>query len=415
MGRIVVVGGGVIGLCAAYSLRQRGADVTVIEARDGAHGASVVNAGWITPSLTEPVPAPGLVKTSIKWMAKGDSPLYIHPASAPKLAPWLIAFWRKCNHRDHLRGMEATSELARRTMQTFDEMKAAGVRYEEHQDGLLYAYQSMETLQKDWEALTPLNKFGYTVPPILDAQAVHDFDPVLGPSVSGGYWFQQDRSVRPDSLTSGLREWLEERNVEFRSATRVTGFDAPDGTVRAVGTTSGAIPCDGAVIAAGVWTGEVARLAGVKLPIQGGKGYCLDYTPAPQTFSRPLYLHEARVAVTPFDGGVRLAGTMEFSGINDIMRPKRVAALSRTASTMLKDFPADPKHATRIGNGLRPMTPDGLPVIGLLRGHRNLAVASGHAMLGVTLGTVTGEAVAETVLTGTAPEVVRPFDPGRFA
>lgn len=412
--RVVVIGGGVIGLCTAFSLRQRGADVTVIEQEAGAHGASVVNAGWVTPSLSDPVPAPGLVKTSLKWMRHSDSPLYIRPLSAPKMLPWLFSFWRHCNAKDFNAGMVATAELNRTTMALYDALQAAGVAFEEHRDGLLFAYKNPETMEHDLRALEPLNAYGYPTPPSLNRQAVRDFEPSLGGAVQAGYWLQQERSVRPDSLASGLRAWLEAHEVEFRSRSRVTGFSAAEESVQRVMTTTGAVMCDAAVICAGAWSGQVAALAGAKLPVQGGKGYSLDYTPPPVAVGRPIYLHEARVAVTPFDGSVRLAGTMEFSGINAVERPARIAALSRTASTMLSNWPANPAAAQRRGNGLRPMTPDGIPVLGLLPGFRNLAVATGHAMLGITLGPATGDTIAETVLMGRAPEILEPFSPARF-
>jgi D-amino-acid dehydrogenase len=398
MARFVVVGGGVIGLCSAFFLKERGVDVTVIEARDAAHGASLVNAGWITPSLSDPVPAPGLVRTSMKWMLKSDSPLYIHPKSAPKMAGWLADFWRHCNERDFNEGMRATADLNRTTMALYDRLVDAGVKFEMHCDGLLFAYKNPDTMEKDLRALEPLNQYGYPTPPAMDRDEVRAFEPSLGPNVKSGYWFPQERSVRPDSLVTGLHDWF------VKGGCGIT----------AVQTTNGSISCDGAVIAAGARSGQLARLAGSAIPLQGGKGYSLDYTPPPTEVRHPIYLHEVRVAVTPFDGSVRLAGTMEFSGINDLVRPARVSAISRTASTMLESWPADPARAHTIGGGLRPMAPDGIPVIGLLNGYCNLTVATGHAMLGVTLGPSTGEVLSEILVDGRVPDVVKPFSPSRF-
>lgn len=415
MSRIVVIGGGVIGLCSAYFLHQRGADVTVVESREGAHGASLVNAGWITPSLSDPVPAPGLVRTSMKWMLRSDSPLYIHPRSAPSMAGWLAEFWKHCNERDFRYGMTATAELGSPTMTLYELMKVAGVEFEMHQDGLLFAYKHAATMEHDRQGLTALSAFGYEMPDPMDGPAIRDFEPALGSSVNGGFWIRQERSVRPGSLVDGLRAWLIKRKVEFRFGHQVTGFTRAGCGIGAVETNRGPITCDGAVIAAGVWSGQLTALAGVKLPLQGGKGYSLDYTPPPAEIRHPIYLHEARVAVTPFDGAVRLAGTMEFSGINEIVRPARVEAISRAASTMLAGWPASPDRATTIGSGLRPMTPDGIPVIGLLSGYCNLAVATGHAMLGVTLGPATGNAIAEMLVNGRVPKAANPFSPSRFA
>ncbi len=414
MAPLVVIGGGVVGLSCAFSLVERGAKVTVIESRDGAHGASLVNAGWVTPSLADPVPAPGLVGSSMKWMLKADSPLYIRPGSMPGMSRWLFDFWRHCNARDFKAGGEACSELGRSTMELFDQMQSRGVEFEMHADGLLHAYMNPLMMEHDHAALASIIDKSIRMPEIMDGDAVRAFEPAIGDAIQGGFWFDSDRSVQPGSLVDGLRDWLTEMGVEFRTDTTVTGFEKGGSGITAVNTNRGTIQCDGAVIAAGVHSGQVSALAGRPLPIQGGKGYCLNYSPPPVEAKHPIYLHEARVAVTPFDGALRLAGTMEFSGINEVVRPKRVAALSRAASKMLRNVSPDPNKADSIGSGLRPMAPDGIPVIGLLNGYSNLSVATGHAMLGVTLGPSTGDVVAELMMTGKTPEVIKPFSPARF-
>jgi D-amino-acid dehydrogenase len=213
---------------------------------------------------------------------------------------------------------------------------------------------------------------------------------------------------------AALADDLTDQGVEIRSRTPVTGFGGRAPTLSGVETPEGAIPADAVLIAAGAWSGRLAKLAGRRLPIEAGKGYSLDYAPPPRPVSTPLSLHEARVAVTPFADSVRLAGTMELSGLNEIIRPERVAAIARAAAGCLRDWSADPARATTVWTGMRPLTPDGLPVIGLLPGYGNLAVASGHAMLGVTLAPATGEAIAELLTAGRAPDVLLPFDPARF-
>jgi D-amino-acid dehydrogenase len=412
--RVVVIGGGVVGLCAAEALRRRGGEVTVVDAATPGGGASAVNAGWIVPSLSGPVPEPGLVRTSLKWMLKADSPLYIKPRADLAFARWIFAFWRRCNARAYHAGLEATAELARRAMTLFDQLRANGVAFELHQDGLLFAYLTPTELEHDLRRLEPLRTFGYEPPAPLDRAAVHDLEPSLADVVVGGYLLAQERHVRPDSLMAGLVAHLTANGVEVRAKTAVMGFERHGSRVTAVQTTGGRIDADAALICAGAWTPGVARLAGVRLPIEAGKGYCLDYAPPPmQPIRHALYLHEARVAVTPLDGMVRLAGTMEFSGLNDRIPPKRVEAIARAGRRFLRDWPAGLGDA-RTGAGMRPMTPDGLPVIGLLPGYANLAVASGHAMLGVTLGPSTGEAIADLLVSGSPTDILKPFDPGRF-
>jgi D-amino-acid dehydrogenase len=418
---VVVVGGGIIGLCTAFALHRRGVAVTVLDAGPVEHAASHVNAGWLTPSLAAPVPAPGLIATSLRWMLRSDSPLYIRPRLDPSFMRWTFRFWRHCNARDFLAGTEAIAAFGARSLVLYDAMREAGVRYEEHRDGLLFAYRTTEALEHDYAALEPVRRFGFEISPMMSAHELRALEPSLSETVTGGYWLPQERSVRPDTLVRGLIDYLQERGVEVRRDTPVTGIETAGGKVTAVLAAGQRTPTETVVIAAGAWTPRLLKPLRVRVPIEAGKGYSIDFVPPPalpEPVRRPLYLHESRVAVTPLDGMVRLAGTMELSGLNHDMRQERVAAIVRSAGWAIRGWPEQMPGAepgVRIWNGPRPMTPDGLPVIGRLPGYRNLIVASGHAMLGVTLAPATGEAVAELITTGHVPEVVAPFDPARFA
>jgi D-amino-acid dehydrogenase len=413
MPRSVIVGAGIIGLNLAFALKRRGWEVTLVEARSPGRGASAVNAGWIVPSHAGPVPAPGLVRTSMRWMLRSDSPLYIQPRFDREMAGWLISFWRNCNATSHEAGFHAIAELNRRTFALYDDLAVAGVTFEQHKTGVLFCYTSPDALEHELKEMEPLQKFGFAVPAPMWGDDLREFEPGLTDRAVGGFWMSEERHVRPDSLINGLVTYLTDHGVEIRSETAVTGFDITNGNVSAVRTAKESIPADAVVIAAGSWSGEIAKLAGTKAPIQAGKGYSLDYAPPPTKIRHALYLHGARVAVTPMIGMTRLAGTMEFSGINEIIRPERVAAIARTASAWLRNWPSDPAVA-KIDSGLRPMTPDGLPVIGLLPGFANLAIASGHAMLGVTLAPATADALADVLTTQRQAEVLRPFAPDRF-
>lgn len=412
MARIVIVGGGIIGLCAAYSLHKRGWDVTVLDAGQPGGAASAGNAGWIVPALSGPVPAPGLTRTSLGWMLRRDSPLFIKPRFDSALLRWLALFWRRCNATDYAAGLAATMELNRRTMPLFDELRASGVAFEMHADGLLMVYRSAADLEHDRSELDFLRPFGL-VPEPLDRARVHEEEPALVDDVVGGVLFPDERHVRPDELASGLVAHLSARGVEIRSRTAVIGFERSGHQLTRVQTSAGPVRADAVLISAGAWTPAVARLAAVRVPIEAGKGYSLDYAPPPVPVRRPLYLHGTRVAVTPLRGMVRLAGTMELSGVNDRLPPNRVAAIARAGARFLRDWPSEPGVA-RAWTGMRPMTPDGLPVIGFAPGIRNLVVASGHAMLGVTLAPATGEAVADLLSGGQVPAVLEPFDLARF-
>ena len=418
---VVVIGGGVIGLCSAFALRQRGVPVVVYAGTEPELAASHVNAGWIVPSLSDPVPAPGLIATSLRWMLRSDSPFYIDPRvlRQPEFLRWTLRFWQHCNATDYEAGTLATAAFGARSLELYDALQGAGVAYEEHRDGLLFAYRSEETLEHDFAELQSIRQFGVEISPILRGAALRDLEPALSDKVSGGYWLPQERSVRPDSLVRGLRAALQQHDVEIRDE-RVAGIETTGNRGSAVFAGGMRQPASQIVVAAGAWTGPLLRPLRLPVPVTAGKGYSIDLAPQPLAVPvrRPLYLHETRVAITPMNGMIRLAGTMELSGLNHRLRTERVAAIARSASWALRGWP-DPTPTSgpgvRVWTGARPMTPDGLPVIGWLPGYRDIAVASGHAMLGVTLAPATGETVADLLTTGALPELARPFDPARFA
>ena len=209
----------------------------------------------------------------------------------------------------------------------------------------------------------------------------------------------------------GLVAALEHTGVEIRNGSPVVVVITSRDRVVAVRTPSERIEADHVVIAAGAWSGEVGKLAGARLPIEGGKGYALDFADAPSKPQRSISLRDAKIAVSPFDGGLRLSGTMELSGLSDRLTMRRVNAIRAGAKRFLTHVPDEPTH---MRSGLRPMAPDGLPVLGYVGHYRNLTVAAGHSMLGVTMATATAASLAELITTDTVPDVLKPFSPSRF-
>lgn len=415
MPHAVVIGGGVIGLASAYDLRSRGWDVTLLDARQPGMAASKGNMGWITPTLSEPVPAPGLVRTSLKWMLQPESPLYVRPQLDLDFIRFLLSFWRNCNAASYEAGLAATAEINRRTMDDFDALHAAGIPFEMHKSGLLFVFRTPGHMDHFLHEMEHLKDYGYEQPPEpLVGAPLREFEPVLTEAVYGGYWISKERHVRPETLTAGYARWLAAHGVDIRPGSPVLSIDHHNGMVTSLRTPEGEVTGDTFLIAAGAWSGEVAKLAGTRLPIQAGKGYSLDYSPPPFEVRHSLYLHEERVAVSPFAGTIRLGGMMELSGINERILKRRAGALAKAGHKLLRNWPAK-ADAPPAWTGMRPMSPDGLPVIGFARGFHNLAVATGHAMLGITLGPTTGALVGEMLTTNTVPDVLRPFSPLRFS
>lgn len=414
MRHVVIIGGGVIGLSTAFALCQRGVPrITVLEGGSGPSGASLVNAGYICPGHSDPVPAPGLVGRSARWMLRSDSPLYIRPSLDPGFLRWLLAFWWHCTARHHAVGLDAMAALNAETYRLFDSYAVAGVRFTMARDGLVLAFLGARAMESELRHLEHHPGLFGSAPRALWGSEARAFEPGLSEAVNGAVWLANERHVVPSTLMAGLVEWLVQRDVEIRLDTPVTGVEPIGGRVR-LHMTGEHLDADAVVIAAGARSGAVTRMLGVRVPVQAGKGYSLDYAAPPSPVGHPVSLAEARLAVTPMAGGVRLAGTMELSGINTTVRRERVAALARGASLFLNGWPPTLDGAV-IGSGLRPLTPDGLPVIGMLPGYGNVAISTGHGMLGLTMAPASAEALADTLLTGRAPDVLAPFSPTRFA
>jgi D-amino-acid dehydrogenase len=414
MSRTVVVGGGVIGLACAYALRKQGEEVTVLDSAEPGAGCSKGNAGWIVPTLAEPLPTPGLTWTSTLWLLRRDSPLHIDPRAALGLAPWLWTFWRHCNPEDFRSGRRAWEIIANDVMESFDALAADGVRFEMHSAGLLFVFLR-EAAMRAMLHETGAGSTGHgTEPRIFTGKELREFEPSVSDAVTTGMWIEQERHVRPESLCAGLVQWLTTHGVEIRTGTAVTGGHLDGSAVRAVRTTRGDVTGDRFLIAAGARSGLVSKaVTDVSLPIQAGKGYSITVPASTSRFQRPLYLEEARLALTPFEGGYRFAGTMELSGINERLVGDRISAIRHSAQRYLMLSPGEVTGVEWVG--MRPLAPDGLPVMGAIPGRPNVFVATGHGMLGVTTALTTARLMSDLIVRRSTSVNLSALDPGRFA
>jgi D-amino-acid dehydrogenase len=412
--KVVVVGGGIVGLGSAYELARDGHDVTVVEAGAAGAGASHGNAAKIALAETTPVPAPGMVLQGLKWMLKADSPLYVRPSLSPPFVRFMLTMARHCNEGDFRHGLAVHLEMASTCVEVLDEWADDGLAFEMHRQGTLLVFQDRDSFEHRVALNDAFAPFGMT-PELLGADALHDREPCLSERARHALFFAGDRQVEPDSLTGALAKRLRELGAQLREHTRVLGFEQAGTQVRGVVTDAGRLACDQMVLAAGVWTGQLAARLGNPLPIGPGKGYSVDYFPSPVPLGTSLTFEDAHVAVTPLDGRLRLAGTMEFAGLDTRVNPRRVAAVQRAAARGFRDWDQAAPHAEPWA-GLRPMTADGLPIIGRLRPDSNILVASGHGMLGLTLAPSTAKTVrdlARDVETG-RPSPLTPYGPERF-
>jgi D-amino-acid dehydrogenase len=413
----VIVGAGVIGLATAYRLARDGLIVTVVDAAPvGKAGASVNNAGWIVPIMSAPVPTPGMLGQALRWMTRKDSPLHVRPSPRPEHVRFMISMLRHCNPRDFEHGTEALVSLNERTRTLFDEYEKDGVRFEHHRAGQLLAFTTRRALDSYRAATAPAERIGHITVP-LSGDELRDLEPALGKDVLAGLECPQERHVDPVSLVEGLENRCRELGVRLIHGRRVTGIRSRGRMLTSVLAGGEEICGDQFVLAAGVRTAPLSRQAGFPLPIQPGKGYGFDDTSGSVTLRHSVYLGEAKVAVTPLSDRLRFAGTMEFGSFDTALDPHRLRGIARSAHAYLPDF--SPTAQPQGWTGLRPMTPDGLPVVGPLPGKDNVLVASGHSMLGVTLAPVTADIISAQVKGGQHASAVAhtaaPFAPRRFA
>jgi D-amino-acid dehydrogenase len=426
----IVLGAGSIGLSSAYYLRKSGVDVTVIDPEPLAARASGHNAGWLIPSMSTPVPAPGVLPQALKWMTRKDSPLYVSPSADPHFLGFLLRMLRHCTDSKFARGAETLARLSAGSLPLFDDLTADGVDFERHRDPLTMLFtdeHKVDTRVHELETLDgKLPGFSWRH---MDRDELRAHSPSLSDDVVAGIQSEGDQSVDPASFVRGLAAACERDGVDLRlgeTAALVAGPAAPGrghhGIEVSVQVGGQRLRADHIVVAAGTWTNELLAGIGERIALQAGKGYGYDLPVVADGPTRPVYLAEAKVAITPLDNRVRLAGTMGFSGIDESIDPVRAGGILSGTRGYFTDWiqRAEKAHCEQTGGsvtpwtGLRPTTPDGVPMIGPLARHPEVLVATGHVMLGISLGPTTGRLIAELATGETAPESLPDLSPNRF-
>jgi len=412
---VVVVGGGVIGVSCAYYLARRGADVVLLERDRLASGASYGNAGTVSAGHL-PLNKPGRVRRALLQMADPTSPLYIRPRWDLGLFRWLADFARHCTEADVRRSMAVMAPLGREAVRLFDELiteEALECGY--RRAGYYDVCRSEHGLADARDEAEIVRAHGYA-PDTLDGDALREVEPALAHDVVGGVFHPESATLDPYRLVIGLAEAARRRGAVVREGAEVTELLVGGGRAQGVRLRGAeTIEADAVVLATGPFSLGLAREVGVRLPVQPGKGYHRDVPVGPSgapDLRIACVLHETSVFCTPMDGFVRFAGTMEFSGLELAMRRDRLEQLTKSARSYFPTLGS----AAPVSEwcGLRPMASDGLPIVGPLPGAERVVTATGHGMLGVTLGPATGDIVADWVLQGRTDPRWEPMSPARF-
>jgi D-amino-acid dehydrogenase len=412
-GRVVVVGSGVIGAACAYYLARARWSVTVIDQGDFGRGCSHGNCGLVCPSHVLPLAVPGAVSSALKALFTPNAPLSIKPRFDPALWGWLYRFARRCNATDMVaagRGIQALLNSSRALYPELLQDEAIECEWEAR--GLLFVFESRSAMEHYVETEKRLGDVFHVTGRPWDSDELIEKEPALKPGLAGGWFYEADAHLRPDKLMARLRCVLERHGVTIRTHCALTDFACSGRRVQSAMTSQGELAADAFVVTTGAWTPLLNRQLGVRLPIQPGKGYSITMPRPARCPALPLILEERRVAVTPLQSGYRLGSTMEFAGFDGRLNRRRLELLREGARRYLRDPYAEPVEEEWFG--WRPMTPDGLPVIGRSPALANVVIAAGHNMLGLSMAPATGKLVAELLSDGAGHIDPTPYSPTRF-
>ncbi len=413
---VIVVGAGAVGLCSALALAEAGRQVRVIEARQVCGGASHGNCGTLTPSHAPPLAAPGTVMKALRWMFTPDAPLYVHPKMDPRLWRWLMRFALRCNERDWRRSAYGKYALLADSRQRIqDWIGHYQLECEFRESGEDYVYRDAKSFEDGQFEIPLLRELGVSVE-LIDGAEYERQEPAFKPGLAGAIRFAGDAMFRPDAYVRELARVARARGVEIIEQCALQGVQE-DASGVTLETSQGTMRAGEMVLAAGAWSPLLAHMLGaswLRGVIQPGKGYSITYEGAPELVpSHPVILLPCSVCVTTWGSGYRLGSTMEFSGYDDTLNERRLAALERGAAEFLHQ-PLG-KRVRERWFGWRPMSLDDMPLIGRVPGRQRSWMATGHDMMGMGMSAGTGQLVADLV-TGKAPAVdPAPFSPARFA
>lgn len=413
--QVHIIGGGVIGLFTAWYLREAGCEVTVIDRSDLTDGCSYGNAGMIVAGEFIPLAAPGVIAKGLRWMFDSRSPFYIKPRLDLDLTRWLWQFYRSCSVEKvnrampFLRDFNNWGKLLYREMAALDEFDFC---YEEK--GLLYLFRTAKAQRAQEETVDQAQSLGVEAR-FLSAAEVQQLEPGIRLDVLGGVYYPNDAHLYPDRLMEQLLSILRQKGVRFLAQREVTGLRAENGKIRKLALHNGEhLEVEQVVLAGGSWSDRLLRQLKLKMLMQDGKGYSFTLKNADLRPGIPTLFAEAKVAVTPMGPDLRIGGTLEISNHDPVIHRSRLEGILASIPAYYPELKVDMPALETVWHGYRPCTPDGLPYIGRYPSVKNLTIATGHAMMGITQGPATGKLVAELLTDSKTTLDIDLLAPGRF-
>ena len=412
---IHIVGGGIVGLCTAWYLNKAGCKVIVVDEHSLTEGTSFGNAGMIVPSHFVPMATPGVIQKGLKWMFNSKSPFYIKPRLSMELVQWLWQFYRSANAGHVHKVMPILFELNERSKELYKTMaKEQDFDFGFEEKGLLMLYKTKKQAEEEQILAEKAYQLGVKAE-VLDANGLKRFEPEMDLDVLGGVYFPGDAHLYPNHLMAQLVNRLKQSGVTFLSETSIVDFTIKSARIQSLLTDADkAIPVENVILSLGSWTGHLLRKAGIKIYLQDGKVYSVTLENPGLRPRIPTILSEAKVAVTPMGNDLRIGGTLELSGLSQKINQKRVEGIIESVPKYYKNIAVPFGTQTKIWKGYRPCTPDGMPYIGPSDTITNLFVGTGHGMMGLSLGAVTGKLLSQMIIREKPMLATEPFRLNRF-
>ncbi|MGH8849518.1 MAG: NAD(P)/FAD-dependent oxidoreductase [Casimicrobiaceae bacterium] len=395
---VLIVGAGIVGLSVAYYCARSGHRVSLIE-RDPPErdGCSFANAGMIVPSHFIPLASPGMVRLGLRSLWNAENPVYVKPRWSADLVDWSWKFSRAATRAHADASAPRLRDLHLASRDCYQQWAALwGEDFGLAERGLLVLCNTELGLEEEAEIAEQARALDMPAR-MLTAAATSALEPNVRMTIAGSVYYPLDCHLIPDRLMAALSRQAEHAGVRAHYRTNITGWQLHDNRVTAVQTSNGTFTADEFVLCAGIWSSDVARDLGLRLPMQAGKGYSLTVETAAPFPGACAILSEARVAMTPMGNAVRFGGTMELAGLDEGLNPARVRGIVKSVARYYPDFTSTRFAGARVRSGLRPCAPDGMPYVGRFARFANLSAATGHAMMGVSLGPITGKLIAELV------------------
>ena len=410
---VVIVGAGIIGIACAHYLSESGAKVTVIDQNTVGSQCSFGNCGYICPSHVLPLATPGAISKALKSMFEPSSAFRVKPQFDMSLIKWFWQFSKLCKTDVMLETGHHLNNLLVSSKREYTEViEQLDFDCEWKKNGLLYVAETQNGLD-DLRAKSELLAERYGVSShLISGEELLSFDPALRTGLAGAYHFEDDASINPNKLNQQWYQYLKEKGVEFVEDCSLTGVNKLGNQVSSIETSKGVFKADNYVIAAGAWSAKLASELDCKIPIQPGKGYSLTTNNPDICPEHPMLFPEHGVGVSPFKDGYRIGSIMEFAGFNTSIPSKRIEQLKASAQRYLVGQSNEEWKYT--WQGWRPMTWDSLPIIGRIPKLHNTFLSTGHNMLGMSLGAVTGKLISEMIQGVSTHIDTQAFSPERF-